>query len=135
MHFKIFVGVVVLLLGLEACNSKCKERQDLIVGKWTNNIGNYYFYKDLTYGYKYLGTNNVSDTISVADSAIGTYKIDQCQKVISLTQSGYFKKGDNSVFVSKNITYGTWRFVLVADSLLEIETSTTFLKLNKVQGF
>lgn len=136
MHFKIFMSMLaVATLMLSACNKKCNENQDLVVGKWTNNIGNYYFYKDQSYTYKYLGAQNPSDTISIADSALGTYKIDQCQKVVSLTQTGYFPRGNNTDLVQKNIAYGTWKFKLIADTLLEIETSSTFLKLNRVQKF
>ncbi|HTF81483.1 MAG TPA: hypothetical protein VL947_07155 [Cytophagales bacterium] len=117
-----------------ACNNKCKENEGLIVGTWTDNSANYSFYADHTYSYKFLRSNNPADTISVADSAYGTYQIDQCQEVISLIQTGYFAIDDPSTFVPKNINFGTWKFKLVNDSLMEIETATTFMKLRRISN-
>jgi hypothetical protein len=82
--------------------------------------------------YKFLRSGNVADTVSVVDSALGTYKVDNCQKVISLTQMGYFPIGMDSVYNVKNINFGTWRYTEKGDTLLEIETATTFMKLRKI---
>jgi hypothetical protein len=132
MFFKNTLRFVLAGIILISCNKKCKDNQDLIKGIWTDNIGKYYFYGDLTYEYKFLRSSNVADTVSVADSAIGTYRVDNCQKVISLTQKGYFLIGSDSTYVAKNINFGTWHYTSHGDTLLEIETVTTYMKLRKI---
>lgn len=134
MFFKNTLSFLLWSLILISCNKKCNEKQDLVTGVWTDNIGKYYFHKDLTYEYKFLRSGNVADTVSVVDSALGTYKVDNCQKVISLTQMGYFPIGMDSVYKVKNINFGTWRYAEKGDTLLEIETATTFMKLRKIES-
>jgi hypothetical protein len=124
----MFLGAFIVLM---SCNKKCNNEQDAFVGKWTDNYSNYYFNSGGSYSYKYLGASSVSDTISVVDSAIGNYTIDNCQKVITLVQKGAFNRDSSSIFVAKSINFGTWKYTKLNDSTYSLESASSFKTLYK----